>query len=135
MNDYSQLILTRAITSPQGTFGILSVNGFPICNTCELPWDDNKDDTSCVPPGAYQCFLHNGSRWQDVWELQNVSNRTAILIHTGNTIKDTDGCIIVGNGFSEINNLPALTDSVLTLNHLRAILPDSFTLTIKGVSP
>ena len=132
MTDYIQLTLTRDVTSPLGTFGILSAGGVPICNTCELQWDDNQPDTSCIPPGVYQCIRHNGARFENVWEITGVPGRSAILLHTGNTIKDTDGCILVGNGFSKINDMPALTDSVLTLNHLRSILPDSFTLTIKG---
>lgn len=127
------ITLHRLRSSDQGTFGVLIKDGHPLCVTCEDPWNDNERNNSCVPTGVYQCHKHTGTRFSNVWELQNVPGRSAILIHSGNNINDTHGCILVGNGFSKLDGLPSITDSLATLNKLRSTLPDNFTLTIDGV--
>lgn len=126
------VILRRFPSTNQGTFGALFIDNVPVCLTCEDPWNNNEHDISCIPLGIYQCQKYNSARFVNVWELQDVPGRTSILIHMGNTINDTHGCILVGYGFSVLNGLPSITDSVKTLNNLRAKLPDDFTLTIIG---
>lgn len=126
----SAYILHRTSKSDQGTFGVFSCDGRPLCTTCEDPWNDNKTGESCIPVGTYKCQKHNGKRYQGVWEVCDVPGRSAILIHAGNTIKDTRGCILVGRSFSTLGGVPSVTNSIATLEMLREVLPDSFTLTI-----
>lgn len=116
------LLLDRHPSEKYGTFGHMYRNGVQICVTCE-PVDP-------IPCGTYLCEPHNGPKWQNVWKLQNVPGHTAILIHAGNTIKDTADCILVGDTFGRISGCDAILNSVLTLDHLRAELPDTFYLTI-----
>lgn len=115
-----------------GTFGILAIDNVPVCVTCEDPWYDNAVAVSCIPPGKYTCEKFSGERFKDVWEVKNVPGRSAILIHSGNTINDTHGCILVGNGFGILNGLPSVVDSLTTLNVLRRRLPATFTLTVRS---
>lgn len=124
--------LTRRSSTPQGTLGELTDGqGNHVCFTCELPWDANLPDKSCVPIGTYTVIPHNSSAHPDVWELQNVPGRSGILIHNGNTEKDSLGCIIVGNILGMLNGLPAVLNSQATLDMLRETLPLNFTLTIR----
>lgn len=116
--------LTRTDQSAQGTFGILSMNDIPLCVTCELP--------NPIPEGTYACIPHNGPEHKDVWEIIGVPGHSAVLIHEGNTILDTKLCVLVGNGFGTVKNLPAVIASRNTLDFLRIHLPKSFSLTIKG---
>lgn len=125
------IILNRAPSSDRGTFGILSLNGMPLCVTCEDPWNDNKPQISCIPPGKYACGKFNGARFKNVWEVRSVPGRSAILIHAGNTMEDTQGCILVGESFGTLNGLPSVKNSAATLAMLRAKLPDVFALIIK----
>jgi Family of unknown function (DUF5675) len=127
------LQLNRLRTSAAGTFGILLRRGVQIAVTCELPWNNNVTGKSCVPSGTYLCTPHNGERFVNVWELNDVPERSAILMHNGNTIKDTDGCILVGGQFGDINGQPAVLSSLMTLNALRESLPSSFNLSIMDV--
>lgn len=64
--------------------------------TLEDLWRNNESNVSCIPKGTYHCTSHNGRHFKDVWRLLNVPNRTAVLIHSGNTHRDTQGCILVG---------------------------------------
>lgn len=122
--------LKRACESAEGTFGILSINGLPLCVTCEDPWIDNKRNISCIPTGIYECTKHNGTKYKDVWILHNVPNRSAILIHAGNTENDTNGCILVGETIGRLRGKPAVLSSRKALDKLRDVLPNNFTLEV-----
>lgn len=123
--------LVRTSYSPQGTFGMLhNKDGIPICVTLEEPWKDNQRKASCIPTGVYHCVTHNGEKFKGVWRLENVKDRDAILIHAGNTLDDTEGCILVGSRNGSLHGKPAVLDSKNTLNQLRGILGDAFDLEI-----
>lgn len=125
------LKLTRVCSSDKGTFGVLCMDEKPLCTTCEDPWQNNAASISCIPLGVYKCRKHTGPRFKDVWEVTNVPNRSAILIHTGNTINDTHGCILVGRCFSSLGGYPAVLQSQDAMAELRSKLPDEFELVIK----
>lgn len=120
------------LSGPDGTFGVMTWRGRPLCVTCENPWFQNKRNISCIPAGSYECAPHNGEKYRGVWRLEHVPGRSAILIHAGNTINDTRGCILPGRSFKEINGLPGVADSEMTLDMLRRRLPDKFDLIITG---
>lgn len=126
-----RLTLTRCVSSENGTFGILSMGDDPLVVTCEDSWNDNKTSISCIPTGAYECSKFSGTKFHDVWEVKNVPNRTTILIHAGNTINDTHGCILVGRAFSKIGNLSSVMQSQEALAVLRDKLLDNFTLVVR----
>jgi len=93
------LILTREkMTSKSPILGELEgSNGFCV-KTGELPWKSNKPFKSCIPLGMYKCVYNKDKR---VYDILNVPGRTLIQIHVGNTIKDTEGCILVGEQHSK----------------------------------
>lgn len=125
--------LLRLNKGQLGVFGSLSYQGKKICVTCEDPDNGNAIGESCIPEGTYTVISHNSPKFPNTWQVTNVPGRSAILIHNGNTIDDTLGCILVGETYGNINGKPAVTNSVKTLAKLRTILPDTFTLTIKDV--
>lgn len=124
------VLLTRLRNTPEGMFGNLTFNGRQVAVTCELPWRNNDSGKSCIPSGTYQCIPHNGAKFKNVWEITGVPDRSAILIHNANTIRDLRGCVAVGRTFATIDGLPGVTSSKFTLEQLRSILPPTFTLTI-----
>jgi hypothetical protein len=128
------ITLRRTSQSHFGTFGmLLDEQGHQLCATCEEPWKDNAPMVSCVPAGTYQCVPHNTDHFPDVWEVSGVPGRSAILIHSGNTIKDTHGCILVGEHFLRNADMSiyGVSDSRHALDRLRDLLPDEFTLVIE----
>jgi hypothetical protein len=128
--------LVREPSTENGTLGeIFSPDGTHLCFTMELPWKDNKVRESCIPAGAYTCMPYNSAAHPGTWELQNVPNRSTILIHTGNTGQDSLGCILVGRTIGTINNLPAVLLSKIAFHILKQRVPSTFLLTIEWASP
>lgn len=103
--------IERALTTKQGTLGTLFIEQNPFCFTLELPWRNNEVNASCIPVGKYLAKFEYSHRFERcVYTLQNVPNRSAIEIHSGNWAgsvydglkTDTQGCILLGNYF-ELN--------------------------------
>lgn len=131
MPDDVTVILKRQPSAGFGTFGQMFINGNQICVTAELPWLDNHPGTSCIPTGTYECIPHNSPSHPNTWEVSNVPNRSAILIHNANLPSQLLGCIGVGDTYGTIDGQRAVLNSVATLNKLREILPSNFTLVIE----
>lgn len=125
--------LIRRLSVSEVTFGrLLDESGNLLCYTLELPWDQNNHDTSCIPIGTYKCITHDSLAHPHTWEITGVPNRSAILIHEGNTAENSKGCVLVGTTTGSLEGSPAVLNSKLALEKLRATLPDNFSLTIKG---
>ena len=102
----------------------------------EDEWNDNKPRESCIPAGTYTVKPHGWElrspfKYKQVWQLQNVPGRTAILIHGGNFIQDTEGCLLAGFGIQISQTQSMVTDSRLALKYLREEIGErTFKLTI-----
>lgn len=101
--------------------------------TIERPWLDNKPNVSCIPEGVYNCEPFSGNRFKGVWILNDVPDRTYILIHAGNYAKDVQGCIAVGQYLSDSQFM--VMNSRHAINELRKLLPDEFQIKIKTYHP
>jgi hypothetical protein len=124
-------VITRCGSSEKGTFGVWTLDEIPLCVTCEDPWRDNKFQVSCIPVGTYKVVKRTSLKYKTHWHVLDVPDRDLILIHGGNTINDTMGCILVGRSFSKLGNLPSVVQSQDALDMLRLMLPDEFTLTVR----
>lgn len=121
-----EIVLKRVSEDDQGTHGKLWLGSKFLCYTEELPWKDNEADVSCIPLGTYTCTKHDTPAHPNTWQVNDVPNRSNVLIHNGNTMADTEGCILVGM----ITTAKGVYSSVVALNYLRTVLEDTFTLTI-----
>lgn len=100
------------------TLGIMLVDNQPMYSTLELPDKDNAKNISCIPVGRYKIIKHISPKFGKCFYVKNVPNREHILIHAGNTTADTEGCILVGQKFGKLNNLPAIMSSKTALQKL-----------------
>lgn len=125
--------LHRVLSSPDGTFGVLTYKSKPLCVTCENPWFNNQRNVSCIPNGNYDCVENDSPKFGKTWWLKDVPKRSEIIIHSGNTINHTEGCVLVGRHFGNLGDLPAVLDSKSTMAMLRRELPSEFTLIVTGL--
>ena len=133
------MLIKRTYQTKETLGNALVVDGMTtmfVFNTIELPWLDNQHMISCIPEGTYAIHKITSVKMGKCFEIQNVPNREGVLIHRGNYATgpkvDTEGCILVGDGFADINkdgNLDII-NSTLTLKKLITLLPNEFNLTI-----
>lgn len=105
------LDLIRVGQSVRGTFGVIRFLSVPFVLTLERPWQDNAQNVSCIPSGRYRCERVRSPKFGWTFEVKNVPNRDHVLFHSGNTIEDTHGCILVGEEFSGTWEKPTLASS------------------------
>jgi hypothetical protein len=88
--------LRRYLNAAEGTCGIFIVNKVPICQTLENPDLNNEPYVSCIPSGTYRCKLIRSPKYGKVYHVQDVPGRSEILIHSGNLVTHTLGCVLTG---------------------------------------
>ena len=64
--------------------------------TLERPWVFNERKISCIPSGTYLVKRHISPKFGQCFKIQDVKGRSDILIHSGNVVNDTLGCVLVG---------------------------------------
>ena len=112
------------------------------CRTLELPNLGNQRNVSCIPEGHYDVDYRSSDKYPKHFILNDVPNRSFILIHQGNYAGSTNprtghsdirGCILVGRSFVDLDGdgLADITSSKATLNKLLEIAPDGFILEVK----
>jgi len=93
-----KLELKRMFFKDTYTIGQLFVDGQYFCDTLEdVPRKVKVQNETCIPAGDYQVIIDFSNRFQrDMPHVLDVPGFDGIRIHSGNTDKDTDGCILVG---------------------------------------
>ena len=82
----------------------------------ECPWRENQVFTSCCPDGTYPLVGFDSADHPNCWVVTPVPGRTSILIHVGNTVADTQGCILIGQ-FQEPGKVLNSRDALRQLNY------------------
>lgn len=92
------LLLKRIALKPEYTIGKLYIDGQYFCDTLEDTVREKKiAGKTAIPEGTYQVIVNRSPKFKrDLPLLLDVPNFEGIRIHRGNTVKDTSGCILVG---------------------------------------
>ena len=99
-----KLILTRHARRADYTIGRLEdENGKKICDTLEPIWRNYDGGEmkiprkSAIPEGSYRVVVTKSQRFGKYLPLLvGVPGFEGVRIHAGNTSRDTEGCILVG---------------------------------------
>lgn len=140
-----EILLKRKYKAENYTIGDLYVDGRFFCHTIEdkvRPLPARCPDTpmgrtckckekeyarTAIPAGTYRITMERSPRFKRVLPyLHDVPHFLGILIHSGNTEKDSAGCIIVGKNTVK----GRVTESRKTSDTLNALLSKEHTITI-----
>ena len=135
------LKLVRKYRKETYTIGKLYVDGVYFCDTIEDK-DRGLDDTmyladillkkkygeTAIPYGTYKVEINYSPKYKKLMpQIMNVKGFGGIRIHSGNTAKDTLGCLIVGKNTKK----GMVTESRTTYNKLFALMKDEKDITIE----
>lgn len=127
-----ELKLIRKYRKIDYTIGILYVNNEYFCEILEDTDRGLKDSMSleeikkikikgqtCIPYGKYQILMTYSPKYKKIMPLvNNVKGFEGIRIHSGNTNKDTSGCLLPG--FNKIKG--QVINSRETFNRLYSLI-------------
>lgn len=121
------ILLDRKYLKENYTIGKLHINDVYFCDTLEDKVVDidksGKIDNgevkiygqTAIPYGKYKVVLSYSPKFGRIMpRILDVPGFNGILIHIGNTIKDTDGCILVGRN----KTVGMVNESTTTFNEL-----------------
>lgn len=105
-----RIVLLRIANRPTYCIGKLYIDGVYFCDTIE-DTDRGLDDKmteaeilkkkvkgqTAIPTGVYPVYITWSPKYNKPMPLiENVKGYSGIRIHSGNTSKDTEGCLLVG---------------------------------------
>ena len=136
-----ELKLNRIFLSSSATIGELLINDKHLCDTLEdrvRPEGEKVYGKTAIPEGTYEVKLTHSPRFKKILpEILNVPNFSGIRIHTGNSSKDTEGCILVGTWDGEkedwVGSSKIAFDELMTLLEEATNNKEKVTITVKSL--
>ena len=135
------MTLVRIANRPTYCIGKLYIDGVYFCDTIE-DTDRGLDDSmsvkevlgrkikgqTAIPTGTYTVEITYSPKYKRMMPLLlNVKGYSGIRIHSGNTSKDTEGCLLVGKN----TKVGMVTDSRNTYQKLYAKMYNQKDITIE----
>lgn len=131
-----KLLVKRELKKDTYTIGKMYVDGKYFCDTLEdkdrgLKQSDTVSSVqkikvqhqTAIPVGIYEVIVNKSPRFGRMLpRILNIPGFDGVLIHRGNTDKDTSGCILVGEykgGDRVINSTPYETKLVALLTEVQ----------------
>lgn len=136
-----ELTLNRIFLGSSATIGELLINDKYLCDTLEdrvRPEGEKVYGKTAIPEGTYEVKLTHSPRFKKTLpEILNVPNFSGIRIHTGNSSKDTEGCILVGTWDGEkedwVGNSRIAFDELMALLEEATNNKEKVTITVKSL--
>lgn len=136
-----ELTLNRIFLGSSATIGELLINDKHLCDTLEdrvRPEGEKVYGKTAIPEGTYEVKLTHSPRFKKILpEILNVPNFSGIRIHTGNSSKDTEGCILVGTWDGEkedwVGSSKIAFDELMTLLEEATDNKEKVTITVKSL--
>ena len=129
-----EIFVKRVLKGEKYTIGRMYINGNYVCDTLEdVVRDLGKNGEgkiygeTAIPAGIYKVVRHYTPKFGNCLWILEVPHFKEILIHSGNTAKDTKGCILVGKN----NEIGKVLYSRDTLKKVMGLVGKSNNITIQ----
>ena len=130
------IVINRLEHTETQTLGSLHLYRGPLhvfqCYSLELPDLNNQKKISRIPEGKYTGIRRWSEKYGDHIHITEVEGRSMILIHYGNYYTQTEGCVLTGLGFYDINadGHKDVTHSRDAMKTLMNLVPQEFDIII-----
>lgn len=108
------LTILRYESGPAGTFGVALHGTRWLCHTLE-PADRSGGFRCAIKAGRYKLSIEWSPSFKRYLPTINAPGRSGLRIHAGNFVRETSGCIIVGDsrGITYLNNSRAALSALI----------------------
>lgn len=127
------ITLKRNMFNDNNTIGELyGINNEFLCYTLEDKIREVKiPKITAIPYGIYKLdFTYSNRFKKKMIQILDVPNFEGVRIHTGNTEKDTEGCILVGQKVLNKQNNYSIYESKLALEKIEKYVKNLFSKNI-----
>lgn len=137
MGSEVKFTLKRFLKGTDGVFSdLIDAQGRKVFMTLEHAYFLDGEYRAKIPPGVYKCVqgthhLHNAVPFV-TYEVCGVSGHSGLLFHVGNFNRESDGCILIGEGFKILSGKRLVVNSKIAFDRFMDLLrcePD-FTLEV-----
>lgn len=97
-----------------GTFGVLKINKAVFCVTLEPPDLENARNRSSIPAQQYALERILSPKYGETFHLCDVPGRDHVLLHAGNRVLDTEGCVVLAQHYGKLMGDRAVLNSGAT---------------------
>ncbi len=115
--------------------GIMYAEG-ELFHILERPWLHNESNKSCICTGTYRAeYLPRSTsgKYRSVFWLREVPERSGILMHNGNIVDHSKGCLIIGKRRGVLAGKRAVLNSKTALHEFVELMQhQSFQIRIFG---
>lgn len=130
----------RIYKGEEYTIGKMYVNGEYFCDTLEDKVRDIEKEgkvyaKTAIPYGEYKVIVNQSPKFGRMLpRLLDVPYFEGILIHRGNTHKDTGGCILIGENRikGKVVNSTKYEEKLTALCHVAQLKGEEITITIRN---
>ena len=105
-----------------GTFGVWRLNKSIFCVTLEPPDRLNAPFQSSIPAQQYICHKVTSPKFGETYQVMHVPGRDNVLLHSGNRVEDTEGCIILAEHFGKLKGQRAVLNSGDTFKRFMIVM-------------
>jgi len=118
-----------------GTFGVLRIQKEVFCVTLEPPDILNEQNISSIPAQQYKCLRRDSPSFGETFEVMDVPGRSDALFHSGNTLVDTRGCVLLAEHYGKLRGDRAVLNSGKTFERFMGMVRkyNVLSLTIKEI--
>ena len=109
-------------SSESGTFGVLKVNKSVFCVTLEPPDLENRRNVSSIPAQQYLMQRVVSPKYGETFEVTGVPDRDHVLLHPGNIVTHTEGCILLAEHYGKLKGNRAVLNSGQTFREFMVLL-------------
>lgn len=115
-----------------GTVGLLVFPSGETMYVLERPKESEDESPVCIPEGTYPLVMRESpivkstskGKYTRGYEVTEVEGRTHIMVHIGNYVHNSEGCLLTGESVGKHKGLPAVWKSAVAFDRFMKLMQE-----------